>query len=152
MFAPTVALAVLLLALLGGAAAWSRVAGQRYLDRLRAEITRLQPLQQRGAMLDRDADRARARAQWLDAYRGQTRRDLDVLKALTDLVEPPAWTSSIDLTRDSARLQGEARQAAALWKVIDGAGIFKSSTLDNNQPITGGGETFLMRATREVGK
>jgi Tfp pilus assembly protein PilN len=152
MFAPTVALAVLLLVVLGGAAAWSRVAEQRYLDRLRAEIARLQPRQQRGLTLDRDAERARARAQWLDEYRGQTRRDLDVLNALTNLVEPPAWTNSLDITRDSVRLQGEARQAASLWKIIDGSGIFKSSTLDYSQPNAAAGESFVIRATREAGK
>jgi Tfp pilus assembly protein PilN len=150
-FAPTAALAALLLLMWGGTAAWSRIAEHRYLERLRAEIAQLQPRQQSGQTLDRDAARARARAQWLDAYRDQTRRDLDCLKSLTALVEPPAWTSALDITRDAVRLQGEARQAAALWKIVDGSGLFKSSALDYSQPIAGGGESFAIRATREAG-
>jgi type II secretory pathway component PulL len=152
MWVPTVALAVLLAAILGGAAAWSRVAERQYLDRLHAEIVRLTPQQQRAAALSRNAGHALVRAQWLDQYRAQTRRDLELLHQLTRLIESPAWTRSIDITRDSVRLQGETPQATALWKILDSSRIFRSSKLDNNLPSPTGGESFSIGATRESGK
>jgi hypothetical protein len=152
MWVPTVALAVLLAAILGGAAAWSRVAQRQYLDRVHAEIAMLLPRQQRAAALSRDAGHALSRAQWLDQYRTQTRRDLDLLHELTRLIESPAWTRSIDITRESVRLQGETPQATALWKILDGSRLFRNSKLDNNQPSAAGGESFIISATRESGK
>jgi Tfp pilus assembly protein PilN len=152
MWVPTVALAVLLAAILGGAAAWSRVAERQYLDRLHAEIVSLTPQQQRAAALSRNASHALASAQWLDQYRAQTRRDLELLHQLTRLIESPAWTRSIDITRESVRLQGETPQATALWKILDSSRIFRNSKLDNNQPSATGGESFSISATRESGK
>ena len=152
MWVPTVALAVLLAAILGGAAAWSRVAQRQYLDRVHAEIAALLPRQQRAAALSRDASHALSRAQWLDQYRAQTRRDLDLLHELTRLIESPAWTRSIDITRESVRLQGETPQATALWKILDSSRLFRNSKLDYNQPSATGGESFIISATRESGK
>jgi Tfp pilus assembly protein PilN len=152
MWVPTVALAVLLAAILGGAAAWSRVAERQYLDRMHAEIANLMPLQQRAAALSREASHALSRAQWLDQYRSQTRRDLELLHELTRLIEPPAWTRSIDITRESVRLQGETPQATALWKILDSSRLFRNSKLDYNQPSAAGGESFIISATREAGK
>jgi Tfp pilus assembly protein PilN len=152
MWVPTVALALLLAVILGGAAAWSRVAERRYLDRVHAEIARLAPRQQRAAALNRDAGHALARAQWLDQYRAQTRRDLDLLHELTRLIESPSWTRSIDITRESVRLAGETPQATALWKILDSSRLFRNSKLDYNQPSAAGGESFTISATRESGK
>jgi Tfp pilus assembly protein PilN len=151
-FVPTVALAALLAAAVGGATAWPRMTERQYLAQVRAEIAGLQPQQQRAAALQRNAERARARTQWLDQYRAQTRQDLDLLNDLTKMIEPPAWTGNIAITPDSVRLQGEAPQAAILWKVLDSSGLFKSSRLDSNQPAAGGGESFNISATREAGK
>jgi Tfp pilus assembly protein PilN len=151
MWAPTVALAVLLAVILGGAAAWSRVAEGRYLDGLHAQIASLTPQQQRAAALSRAASHALSSAQWLDQYRGQTRRDLDLLHELTRLIAAPAWTRTIDITRDSVRLQGETPQATALWKILDSSRLFRNSKLESNQPSQGG-ESFVISATRESGK
>jgi Tfp pilus assembly protein PilN len=152
MWVPTLAFAVLLAGVLGGAAAWSRAADRRYLDRMHAEIATLTPRQQRAASLGRDANRALSRAQWLDQYRAQTRRDLDLLRELTRLIDSPAWTRSIDVTRDSVRLTGETPQATALWKILDSSRLFRNSKLDYNQPSATGGESFIISATRESGK
>ncbi len=72
----------------------------------------------------------RARAQLLDRLRNQTRGDLDALNELTRLVEPPAWTNSINLARDSVRITGEAPQAALLLKILDSSPLFENSALD----------------------
>jgi Tfp pilus assembly protein PilN len=152
MWVPTAVLAVALIAILGGAAVWWRVSQRRYLDSLHAQIATLAPRQQRAAFLARETTHALARAQFLDQYRTQTRRDLDLLRQLTRLIESPAWTRSISIDRDTVRLSGETPQATALWKILDSSRLFRNSNLDSNQPSGAGGENFAISATRETGK
>jgi hypothetical protein len=152
MWVPTAVLAVTLVAILSGAALWSRVSQRRFLDTLHGQIAALAPRQQRAAFLARETTHALARAQFLDQYRAQTRRDLDLLNQLTRIIEPPAWTRSISIDRDTLRLAGETPQATVLWKTLDGARLFRNSHLDSNQPSGSGGENFAISATRETGK
>jgi Tfp pilus assembly protein PilN len=152
MWVPTAVLAVALIVILGGAAIWWRVSQRRYLDSLHAQIAALAPRQQRAAFLARESTHALARAQFLDQYRTQTRRDLDLLNELTRLIESPAWTRSINIDRDTVRLSGETPQATALWKILDSSRVFRKSNLDSNQPSGAGGENFSISATRETGK
>jgi hypothetical protein len=151
MLAPTLILAGVFFAVAGGGALWLNTTHRNYMKTLRTETAKLMPVQERSAALDRATDRLRARAIFLDKYRDRTRKDLDLLKDLTKLVEPPAWSRAVDITRDSARLQGEAPQAAALWKIIDSSRLFSSSSLEYNQP-SAAGESFSIRATREASK
>jgi general secretion pathway protein L len=146
-FIPTVILGVLLLAAAGGMMAYSRYADQQYMAKLHAEIAKLAPQKQRADMLDRETEKERARVRLLDQYRGQTRYDLDTLNELTKLIEPPAWTSSIQLTRDAAILNGEAPQATALIKILDSSPFFKNS---NPEQVTAAGamQQFQIRANR----
>jgi hypothetical protein len=152
MWAPTAILAAALAAILLGGAAWLHLAQRRYLERVQAEIATLTPRQQRAAALSRNAGQAIARAQFLDQYRGQTRRDLDLLRELTRLIAPPSWTTSIEITPDAVRLQGETPQAAALWKILDSSRLFRNSKLDSNMATGAGDERFVISATREAGK
>ena len=149
MFIPTLALAALLLACLAGAWAWSGASERAYLARLRAETAKLEPLQRRAQALDRQTADARARAQFLDRYRAQTRRDLDVLNDLTKLIEPPAWTSSVDIGRESVRLQGEAPQATSVYKIVSSSPLLPNARLDPGQANGAGGENFVITAARE---
>ena len=146
-FIPTVILGVLLLAAAGGMMAYSRYADKQYMAKLHAEIAKLAPQKQRADMLDRETEKERARVRLLDQYRGQTRYDLDTLNELTKLIEPPAWTSSIQLTRDAAILNGEAPQATALIKILDSSPFFKNS---NPEQVTAAGamQGFQIRANR----
>jgi Tfp pilus assembly protein PilN len=152
-FVPTAVLAALVLIAGLALAAYAKYSERQYLARLNAEIARLEPRAQRAAALDRETARIRARSQLLDQYRGRTRRDLDALNELTRLIEPPAWTSSIELTADSARITGEAPQAAPLLKILDSSPLFKNSTIDMDQRSpSGAGEAFQIHATRGTGK
>jgi len=146
-FIPTLALAALVLLVAGGVLVYSRFAEHRYLRRIDAEIAQLEPLARRAAALDREITQVRARSQLLDQLRNQTRGDLDALNELTKLVEPPAWTNSINLARDSVRLMGEAPQAALLPKILDSSPLFENSALDmvNRGPA---GEVFQIHAAR----
>ena len=129
--------------------AYSAWADRQYLKKLNAEIARLEPRTSRAASLDRQIDQARARARLLDQFRQQTRVDLDALNELTRLIEPPAWSSSISLSRDSARVSGETSVAAPLLKIFDSSQFFESSTPDLIQRSAGGtGETFQIHMAR----
>ena len=147
-FVPTVALgaAVLLLAL--GMAAYSKYAQRQYLHALDAEIARLRPAAERADALARQTEALRARTRLLDQYRSQTRYDLDSLNELTHLIEPPAWTTSIELSREQVRVTGEAPQAAPLIKILDSSRYFKGTTPDSEVKSQSGGEQFIIHANR----
>ncbi|MGB7761738.1 MAG: hypothetical protein WBL61_18040 [Bryobacteraceae bacterium] len=149
MFVPAAVLAGLAAAALTAMIAWPKFEDRRYLKTLEAEIARVQPLALRAAALDRETERTRARTALLDQYRSRTRADLDALNELTRLVEPPAWTNTIELTRESARINGEAPQAAPLLKILDSSPLFRDSQMDMDQhAAAGAGEVFQIHAAR----
>jgi Tfp pilus assembly protein PilN len=150
LFVPTMVLAVLLIAALAGIAGYSRVANHHYLEILQAQTAQLEPQARRAQTLDQEIERTRARARLLDQFRGQTQADLDALKELTTLLAPPAWANSINLTRDQARISGEAPQAAPLLRTIDASPLFENSEFIGNIGRGNGTETFQMRTNRET--
>jgi len=146
---PTAILAGLALAALIGMIVWPKFEDRRYLKTLEADIARIQPTAAHAAALDRETESLRARTALIDQYRGRTRADLDSLNELTRLVEPPAWTNAVELTGDTARITGEAPQAAPLLKILDSSPLFRNSQMDMDQHAPGGtGETFQIHATR----
>ncbi len=149
---PTLALGGVLLLAAGAAAAYGGFSDRQYLKRLDTETARIEPLAQRAALLDRQIDHGRTRAQLLDQFRQQTRGDLDALNELTRLIEPPAWTNSIDLGRDTARITGEAPQAAPLLKILDSSPFFEKSAADMIQRSASGGEVFQIQISRRTGR
>jgi Tfp pilus assembly protein PilN len=149
LFIPTIVLATLLLAALAALAVYSRIADRRYRAKLEAEIAQLEPQARRAAALDRELDRVRARSRLLDQYRAQTRADLDALQELTKLLAPPAWSSSISLNRDQARISGEAPQASPLLRALDASPLFENSEFVTGIGKGNGTETFQIRTNRE---
>jgi len=149
LFLPTIALAILLAAALAATAAYSRIANRRYLQSLQAEISRLEPQARRAAALDQEINNTRARARLLDQYRGLTQADLDALREITKILEPPAWTNSINLTREQARISGEAPQAAPLLRALDASPLFENSEFMTGIGRGNGTETFQIRTSRE---
>jgi hypothetical protein len=136
-----------------GAAVYSSYADRKYLRKLEAEIAVYEPQAQRVATVDREMSDMQARSRVLDQFRQQTRRDLDALNELTRLVEPPAWVNSTTLTRDSARITGEAPQAPPLLKILDSSPLFEGSTADSIlRSQSGAGETFMIHMNRRAGK
>jgi hypothetical protein len=150
-FVPTMVLAALLLLVAGSMAAYASWSEKQYLKQIDAGIARLEPLHKRADSLDRETERARARALLLDQFRKQTRMDLDALNELTHLLEPPAWSNNIDLARDSVRIAGEAPQTAPLLKILDASPFFEKTEI---QMATGraSGEAFQIRTLRRRGK
>jgi hypothetical protein len=150
MFIPTLVLAGIVLLAVVSVIAYSRYAESRYLKKMQTEIAGLEPRAARAAAYDRQAAQLRSRAELLDQFRSRTRLDLDTLRELTRLIEPPAWTTAIDLTRDGVRVTGEAPQAAALLKILDSSPEFENSAPDVIQRSTSGaGEMFQIHTSRE---
>jgi Tfp pilus assembly protein PilN len=147
MFIPTIALAAILLILIGAMAVFAAVEDRKYLNRINTEIAKLDSEARRVAAIDREMARMRANARLLDQFRSQTRGDLDALNELTKVIAPPAWTNSIELTRDETRIAGEAPQAAPLIQILDSSPFFVNSgfTLDTRGAT---GEVFQIHANR----
>jgi Tfp pilus assembly protein PilN len=152
-FIPTIVLAVVALLAAVGVAVYSSYADRKYLRKLEAEIAQFEPQAQRVATVDRQMSEIQARVRVLDQFRQQTRRDLDALNEITRLVEPPAWVSSTSLTRDTARIIGQAPQAATLVRILDSSPMFEGSTPDQIQRSQSGpGETFNIKMNRRAGR
>jgi hypothetical protein len=150
-FIPTLVLAVLLLMMAGAVMAYSSYAERRYLAGIHQEIAQYEPQAQRAGALDRQIAQTRARAEMLDQFRRRTQADLDALNELTRLIAPPAWTNNVVLTRDMARISGEAPDAAPLLRILDASPLFANSAPDSitksNSPA--GGENFQIHTSRE---
>ena len=150
MYVPTVALAALLLLVAGAMFGYSAYGERKYLAELKREIALLEPRAKRAGALDRALDQARGRAALLDEFRRRSKADLDALQELTRLLEPPAWTTAVHLTRDAVTLAGETEQAAPLLKLLDDSPYFRDSSFA--VPISRGPKTeiFRIRTGREA--
>jgi Tfp pilus assembly protein PilN len=149
MFIPTMVLAVLVLLMAGAVLGYSALENRRYLRHLEAEIARTEPLARKSADLDRAIQTAQRRSVVLDDVRRRSKQDLDALNELTHLVAPPAWVSSLDLTRTSVQFAGEAEQAAGLLKLLDSSPNFEHSEFTVSLTRVASGESFAIRSDRK---
>jgi len=147
LFIPTIVLAGVVLLVVGALVIYSSYADRRYLRDMNAEMARIEPQARRAVALDRELANAGARARLLDQFRAQTKNDLDTLNQLTQMLEPPVWTSSINLTRDAARIAGEAPQAALLLKLLDSSSFFQNSEFQQVSR-SGSVESFQIHTSR----
>lgn len=146
---PTAVLAALVAAA-GAFLAWQPSYHERgYLQKLDAEIRKIQPRAEQAAKLDAAATAARNRIALIDHFRRRTQADADAVKELTNLVPPPGWVNSLQLTRTDIQMNGETEQAAALIKIIDSSPLFKDSAFSNSTMRTASAEGFVIRAQRE---
>jgi Tfp pilus assembly protein PilN len=145
LYVPSIVLAAALVILVAGVVFYSKWAENHYLDSVDAEIAKLAPSQTRADGLQKAYDDALVRTKQLDQIRIRTRQDLDALNELTRLLEPPTWTRSIEITRDTIRITGESQQSTSLVKILDSSPQFKNTTLENT-----GNQTFTIRMTRQV--
>ena len=146
---PTLALALLLVALVAAAAAQPELARRRQLAMLEAEILKLEPQAQRVDMLRKRIQKEQEQILLLDAFRNRTREDLDALNALTRVLAPPAWVNSLEITREAVVISGEIDQAAPLLKALDETPYFRNSEFVGPVGRSGTKETFRIRALRE---
>lgn len=148
-FVPSIVLAAALILGAGTLAAYSAHEDSVYLQKLQAEIVRLEPEARKPMVVDKAIEAARARTLVLDQFRRRTRDDLDALAELTKILEPPAFLNSAEITRDSIRISGEAPQASGLLRAVDKSPLFEGS--EHAAPMTRSqsGEVFAIRARRE---
>lgn len=150
-YIPTLALAGVLVLVVSALALEGTLENRRYMERLQAEIARLEPQAKQLARMEAEAEAARARTLLLDGFRKRTAADLAVLDELTKLIPPPAWLSSLELTRTGVSLSGEAEQAAGLLKTLDASPLFQNSEFAMGITRAGAAEVFRIRAQREAG-
>jgi Tfp pilus assembly protein PilN len=148
-YVPTAVLGSLVLLLGIAALAYPKYSDNLYLAQLQAQIRVLDPLARKAADTERQTATARNRSQTLDTFRQQTREDLDALNDLTHLLAPPAWLDSLQLTRTSINIAGQADQAATLIKVLDGSRHFQGSSFSLPLQKSAAGEVFSIRTTRK---
>jgi hypothetical protein len=148
-YVPTAVLGSIVLLLVVAVLAYPGYADRHYVGLLQAQIRVLDPLAKKAANEERETLNERNRSQTLDNFRQQTRQDLDALNALTHLLAPPAWVTSLQLTRSSVSITGEADQAAALIKLLDGSREFQGSGFSLPLQKSAGGELFTIRSSRK---
>jgi hypothetical protein len=148
-YVPTAVLATLVLLMMGAVLAYPKYADRQYLGLLEAQMRKLDPQARRAADLDRQIATSRNRAQTLDNFRRHTQEDLDALNELTQLLAPPAWLNSLQLTRDSVNVAGETDQAAGLIKLLDGSRHFQGSAFALPLQRGANGEIFSIRTSRK---
>lgn len=149
-FIPTAILAVALIAACIVLASIRPVEDKKYLEALNAQIAILNRQSAKVAQLDKAAVKAQAQIAVLDRHRRRSQADADALRELTNLLQPPAWLSTLQLTRTEAFLTGEAEQAAPLLKLLDQSPVFRDSSFSQAMTKVGGGsESFIIRTVRE---
>jgi Tfp pilus assembly protein PilN len=150
-FIPTAVVAAALLIVAGATLAWPGYEERQYLHGLDAEIAQLRPQAARADALDKQIDHARARARLLEEFRSRTRSDLDAINELSRLFPMPAWANTIELSRDSALIAGEAEQAAPLIKVLDASPLFHNSEFNGISKVQNA-EIFRLHTQRRPRK
>jgi Tfp pilus assembly protein PilN len=148
-YVPTAALGVIVLLLAVAALAYPSYSDRHYVGLVQAQIQALDPLAKKAAGVERETANARNRSQTLDNFRQQTRLDLDALNELTHTLAPPVWLNSLQLTRNSVNITGEADQAATLIKLLDGSRQFQASSFSLPLQKSAGGEAFSIRSSRK---
>jgi len=148
-YIPTAVLGSIVLLLAIAALAYPSYSDRHYVGLVQQQIQRYGPLAKQAATVERDTANARNRSQTIDNYRQQTRQDLAALNELTELLAPPAWLSSLQLTRSSVSITGETDQAAVLIKLLDGSRQFRGSSFSLPLQKTSTGEAFSIRSSRQ---
>ena len=149
-FVPSIVLGALLLIGAGSLAGYTHYQDKQYLEKLQAEIARLEPDARKPMAMDQAINQARARTVILDQFRKRTKADLDVLQEITKIIEPPAWVNGLEITRDAIRMSGEAPQAAGLLRLMDQSPLFEASEFAAPMSRSTTGEVFAVRARREA--
>ena len=151
-YIPTALLALITVGLGLANLFYTQIEEQRYQAILQDEVKKLAPASKQADTLDQSAQSARKRIQLIDQYKRQSQADLDALNELTRLVAPPAWVSSLDLSRTTVMLAGETEQSAGLLKTLDESPLFMNSDFTMPMVRNGDGRTemFRIRTMRET--
>lgn len=132
LYLPTVVFALVLVLCAIALAAENSWEQKRYLKRLHAEISRLEPIAERAQRMQRSSDDTKNKIREIDSFRSRSRADLDAINELTRILPPPTWVSSLDLNRTGVLLAGDTPDAAGLLKTIDASPLFQGSAFQQS--------------------
>jgi hypothetical protein len=118
------------------------------LEALEQEIARVQPLAVKASAADQQIASARARTLLLDNLRRKSKLNMDVLSAMTNLLQAPAWVQSMTLDDTQVSVTGETNRAEPLLRIIDDSPIFESSEFTSPPARITDGEHFSIRTKR----
>ena len=149
-YVPTAVLATVLAGLCAAIVFHQPYDERVYREALAREIKQVEKLSSRVPGLDKNLAQTRARVEQIDEFRKRTRADLDLLQELTTTLTPPAFASSVDLTRDSVTIAGEAEQAAILLRLLDNSPRLAASEFTVPIARLAASETFRIRSQRET--
>src|SRR6185312_14377085 len=119
-----------------------------YRDDLDRAARQVEPAALRAQAAEKKIADARIKIAALDDIRRRPQADLDILNELTRLLQPPVWTSSIEIYTDSVVVSGEADQAAPLLKVLDSSPLFQNSEFALSVTRNGQTEVFRIKTMR----
>jgi Tfp pilus assembly protein PilN len=145
---PTVALGAAVLLAAIGLVVYPGYRNGSYLGTLNQEIAKVQPLAARASAMDKDIQAARARTLLLDNVRQNSKRDMDVLAAMTGLLTPPTWLQSMDVNASQVNVTGETDQAEPLLKILDQSPLFEASEFAAPPSRSQNSEHFSLRTKR----
>jgi len=148
---PTIILMVLLMALGLAFAYYQDYENRKLLEKLDAEIARLQPRVQSVNTINQQIEAATKRLQFLAELAAYPQQDLDSLRELTRLMPMSAYVSRLDLTRTEVGIVGEIDQSLELLRMLDSSPFFKDSEFTSAPGRTPlGKELFQIRSKREL--
>lgn len=148
-YVPSIALSAVALLLFAAVLAYPRYADRHFLSLIDAQLHQLEPQARKAAEIDSQTAVLRNRADMLDRFRRHTQQDLDTIQELTKILAPPVWVGSLQLTRDSVTIAGEADQAAGLLKVLDSSGRVRNSAFTVPLTRVATGEVYSIRSIRK---
>src|SRR5436309_2354902 len=125
---------------------------QRHLNRVNAEIGRLDPDVRAVDRVLRELERKRKLLATVDSLEAAAVRPLPVLRELTELLPADAWLTTVSLDAKGVELTGSASAASALIPLLENSP--RLERVEFSSPVTRGRdnkEQFRIRAAWEAG-
>ena len=124
---------------------------QRHLDRINAEITRLDPQVRAAERVVRELERKRKLLTTITGVESAAMRPLPVLRELTDLLPNDTWLTTLSLDQKGVEVTGQAAAASTLIPLLENSP--RLERVEFSSPVTRGRdkEQFRIRAAWETG-
>ena len=123
---------------------------QRYLGRVNAEISRVDPQVKAVERVVRELERKRKLVATVNGIEAAAIRPLPILRDLTDLLPTDAWLTTLSFDQKGVELTGQAAAASALIPVLENSP--RLERVEFASPVTRGREKeqFRIRAAWEA--
>jgi Tfp pilus assembly protein PilN len=123
---------------------------RRHLERINAEIARLDPQVRSIERTVRDLERKRKLLETIKGIDGSAIKPLPVLRELTDLLPTDTWLTTLSLDQKGVEVTGQAAAASALIPLLENSP--RLERVEFSSPVTRGRdkEQFRIRAAWEA--